>query len=293
MNIIFPENFDCAFYKKNNVDLKHLQNKQLINHYKINGENEGRICSKILNRHSLVSYINTDELSCLEIGPFDVPVLKGTNVKYFDVLNKEGLINRATKINRINNINNIPTIHFVDNTANLKIINEQFNIVLSCHSIEHQLDFIQHLKDVSNLLEENGYYVIILPDKRYCFDHFIKESTIADIINQHVNKDKFHSIKSVIEHRALTCHNDSIRHWKNDHGDYNIDPIVIKNAINEYDKSLEQNEYLDVHSLQFTPTSFKSIIELLYTLKYIDLQICQIYPTLRNSCEFIVILKKN
>lgn len=293
MNIIFPENFDCAFYQKNNVDLKHLQNKQLINHYKINGENEGRVCSKILNRHSLVSYINTDELSCLEIGPFDVPVLKGTNVKYFDVLNKEGLINRATKINRINNINNIPIIHFVDNTANLKIINEQFNIVLSCHSIEHQLDFIQHLKDVSNLLEENGYYVIILPDKRYCFDHFIKESTIADIINQHVNKNKFHSIKSVIEHRALTCHNDSIRHWNNDHGDYNIDPIVIKNAINEYDKSLEQNEYLDVHSLQFTPTSFKSILDLLYTLKYIDLQICQIYPTLRNSCEFMVILKKS
>ena len=71
---------------------------------------------------------------------------------------------------------------------------------LSCHSIEHQLNFIQHLQDVSELLNDNGYYVIILPDKRYCFDHFIKESTIADIICQYTDKPKLHSIKSIIEH---------------------------------------------------------------------------------------------
>ena len=68
------------------------------------------------------------------------------------------------------------------------------------------------------MLLPGGCYVIIIPDKRYCFDHFINETTIADVVNMNVNKVKNHSVKSVIEHRGLTCHNDSVRHWNNDHG---------------------------------------------------------------------------
>jgi hypothetical protein len=296
---MFPENFDLHIYKEYNVDLKHMNPKQLLEHYSIYGQNEGRICSKIFNRDTLVSHINKlvshiNKLKCLEIGPFDVPVLRGENVKYFDILDKEGLTARAIQINRINNILNMPDIHFVDNTGDLAIIkNEKFDIVLSCHSIEHQIDFVEHLRGVQNLLLPNGYYVIILPDKRYCFDHFLKETTIADIINSHVNKSKFHSIKSVIEHRALTCHNDSHRHWNNDNGNNYIDKNNVENAVNEYNNSINNNVYLDVHSLQFTPSSFKNNIDLLYSMKYIDLQVCQIYPTIKNSCEFYVVLKKS
>ena len=183
---MFPEIFDLHIYKKYNVDLNHMNHEQLLEHYSIYGQNEGRICSKIFNRDTLTTHIN--KLKCLEIGPFDVPVLRGENVKYFDVLDKEGLTARAIQINRINNILNIPDIHFVDNNGDLAIIkNEKFDIVLSCHSIEHQIDFVEHLRGVSNLLLPNGYYVIILPDKRYCFDHFLKETTIADIINSHLH----------------------------------------------------------------------------------------------------------
>lgn len=130
-------------------------------------------------------------------------------------------------------------------------------MILSCHAIEHQIDFIQHLKDVSDLLHENGYYVVICPDKRYCFDHFIPESNIAEIIAAHNIPSNSHSIKYVIEHRALTCHNDPSRHWAGDHGDAEIDVERIKGAINEYEKAKIENRYIDVHSLQFTPSSFQ------------------------------------
>lgn len=134
--------------------------------------------------------------------------------------------------------------------------------------------------------------MIIVPDKRYCFDHFISESTIADIIYQHENKNKNHSIKSVIEHRALTCHNNSIRHWNGDHGNIIVDSLAIENAINEYNSNIKNNVYIDVHSLQFTPDSFRTNIELLNKIKYTKLEIEEIYPTILNSGEFFVILKK-
>jgi hypothetical protein len=281
-----PSNFDTDIYRNNNNDLKHMNDNEAKWHYEKYGKNEGRICSKMINRDTLKSYIN-EKMSCLEIGPFDNPVVSGENVKYFDVLDRENLIKRSIECGRT--YNNVPFINYVEPNCNLSIINDKFDSVLSCHSIEHQIDLIKHLNDVSNLLHQNGYYIVICPDKRYCFDHFIKETTIADVIDMSENKRNNHSIKSVIEHRALTCHNDAVRHWNNDHGEYNIDFMTVKNAINEFQN---KNSYIDVHSMQFTSTSFEDIINMLYSLKYIDLKIEKIYHTIRNSCEFYAVLKK-
>jgi hypothetical protein len=298
----FPDDFDLLIYKNNNSDLLSLTDDQIIGHYKKYGMNEGRICNEVTSRHKLVTYIqknkedykdNYKSLTCLEIGPFNCPVLTGKNIKYFEVLDKDELKCRAISLNR--NPDTIPDIDYIDKDGNLQTIKEKFELVLSCHSIEHQIDFIKHLNDVSNLLNENGLYVVILPDKRYCFDHFIRETTIADILYIHNLDDNLkrnHSLKSVIEHRALTCHNNSIRHWNNDHGTLEIKVDKITEAINEYNTGLKNNKYIDVHSLQFTPTSFSTIISLLYELKYIDFKVKKIYPTVKNSVEFFVILEK-
>jgi hypothetical protein len=295
-NVVFPIDFDVELYRTQHPDLVTFNHNQLIHHYNAHGRNEGRTANKIINRNDLVNCIplNSTNFKCLEIGPFDCPLLVGKSVEYFDILNKDDLIKRAMSINRIHALNSIPNIDYVDENGNLKIIREKFELVLSCHSIQHQIDFIQHLKDVSELLNANGYYVIILPDKRYCFDHFINESTIADVINSHTVKQTNHSIKSVIEHRALTCHNDSLRHWNNDSGLQTIDTCKnsITDAINEYNNAINNNKYIDVHSLQFTPSSFKKIINLLNATNYIDLKVERIYPTIHGSCEFVVILKK-
>lgn len=292
---MFPESFNPSIYKKLNPDLEKLDNEQLFVHYNVHGMKEGRIANEITDRNLFKKYINTSKLSCLEIGPFDDPVIKGKNVKYFDVLTQDELKVRATKCKRRNPIENIPHIDYVDSNGKLNIIKDKFDIVLSCHSIEHQLDFIQHLLDVDSLLNEDGKYVLIVPDKRYCFDHFIAESTIADILQQHHSKSEIHLLKSVIEHRALTCHNNVGDHWDGKHGEpkHLKNPEFIDHAISEYFKSVKTREYLDVHSLQFTPESFRIIIKSLHNLNFINFTVEQIYPTVRNRGEFFVVLKKN
>ena len=287
----FPESFDTIIYRNFNSDLRNHTDVELRNHYNIHGKNEGRKCSAISSRDNLKTYISKiANINCLEIGPFDSPVLSGRNVKYFDVLSQEQLRNRAIKINRVSNLNNIPYIDYVNEIGDLSIINEKFDIVLSCHSIEHQINLIKHLIDVSKLLQSGGCYVIICPDKRYCFDHFINETTIADVINNNTDAKK-HSIKSVIEHRALVCHNDSVRHWNNDHGypNYYNNKNLILNAVDEYNKT---EDYIDVHSMQFTPASFENIINTLNAIHYLDLYVDKVYNTQRNSLEFFAILRK-
>jgi hypothetical protein len=293
MQIDFSEEFSASLYRSVNNDLMFFSDENLVKHYKNFGMNEGRVCNEVTDRKKLLKNI-PNYMKCLEIGPFDSPVLNisSFNVKYFDVLDKEGLKLRAVQHNR--NYNSVPEIDFVNNDGSLNVVNEKFDVVLSCHCIEHQIDFIKHLKDVSCLLNNTGVYVVILPDKRYCFDHFIKETTIADVINTHkLGTSVNHTLKSVIEHRALTCHNDTFRHWNNDHGSLDVKSESVRKAIKEYEEGIKHNKYIDVHSLQFTPTSFRNIIDLLYELEYIDFKIKRVYPTIKNSNEFFVILEKN
>ncbi len=73
----------------------------------------------------------------------------------------------------------LPNIHFVSPTGNLEIVNECFDVVLNSHCIEYQPNLITHLNHIESILNPGGYYFVLEPDKRYCFDHFIPESSLA------------------------------------------------------------------------------------------------------------------
>ena len=67
-------------------------------------------------------------------------------------------------------IGDITKIDYVSSDGNLNIIKDKFDYVLSSHCVEHQPDLILHFKNVEKLLKKQGYYFLIIPDKRYCFD---------------------------------------------------------------------------------------------------------------------------
>jgi hypothetical protein len=146
------------------------------------------------------------------------------------------------------------------------------------------------LNQVARILAPKGRSLLVIPDKRYCFDHFIAESSIADFIG--ARGSKVHSAKSVIEHIALATHNDPIRHWVGDHGvprfRGNLSSVSV--AMGEFDNS--GGAYIDVHAWQFTPQSFRSGIEVLSSLGLIGLEVERVYATPHNTFEFCAILKR-
>lgn len=238
------------------------------------------------NRTDLLNLIANND-SVLEIGPFTRPAYRGDNVEYFDVLSREELIERATKIGYPTQ--NVPEIHHVSPIGDLSIVNKKFDVCLSSHCIEHQPDLILHLNNVSTLLNAGGRYLVIVPDKRYCFDHFIPASTVADVVA--AIGARVHSLKSVIEHRALVTHNDASRHWRGDHGSARADanPQHIVDAVNEYSNA--GGNYIDVHAWQFTPLTFRRLIEMLFAIHRIKMKIANVYPTPYNGIEFCAVLE--
>lgn len=250
--------------------------------------------------------IDNRHLKALEISPWHNPFLSGDNVKYFGTMDYEGL--KKSAIAKKLPVERIPhEMHFVSPTGDLSVVDETFDIVVSSHVIEHTPDLVKHLNDVETLLNKGGLYVLMIPDKRYCFDHYRPESTILDVMDAFFNErntarfvDKFFSIEK--------AHNNAISHWLGYHSELfkNDDPefdkknphrkegykFALISTFKKYKKDVEAGTYIDTHNWRFTPDSFRYIVNILNDMKFINLPLYRLYHTLWGRLEFIAMLEK-
>ena len=238
-------------------------------------------------RTDLLALIEAED-HVLEIGPFTKPVIQGPNVKYFDVLDRKGLQRRAAEKNY--NYENAPEIDYVSPVGDLSVINENFDVCVSSHCIEHQPDLIEHFTQVSRILRPGGRFLLIIPDKLYCFDRFIPASTLAEVFD--AQGRKVHTLANLIRHRYLVTHNEATRHWRGDNGHPRGFTQLqhVRNALTEFERA--DGGYVDVHAWQFTPATFRNIMSDLKTLGVINLECEAVYGTPYGTFEFCAVLKK-
>ena len=177
---------DPAHYRSLYEDVRDMTDAQLLNHFHAHGKHEGRVGARRSLRENFGEIV-ADCAAILEIGPFLHPTVAGPHVKYFDILNSEGLRQRAEAI-RLPDPPPPPHIDFVSPKGDLSVVAGKFDAVVSSHCLEHQPDLLKHFMDVARLLAPGGKYAMLIPDKRYCFDHFIALSTIAQVLQAYVEK---------------------------------------------------------------------------------------------------------
>lgn len=280
-----PPRFDAAWYLSANPDLA-LTADAAADHYARIGRAEGRVASPLALRENLIALID-DGRSVLEIGPFCDPLLRGPNVAYLDVLDAQQLRARAVEIGR----DPAGCPPWIDYVGSLEQVSRRFDAVISSHAIEHNPDLVHHLAQVERILNPDGLFCLVIPDKRYCFDHHIPESTIAQVLQAHREQRRTHNLASVIEHVALTTHNDPPRHWAGDHGPAMSPDRAdrVRNAIAAFDA--DSASYIDVHAWYFTPDSFRLIVETLGVLGFTGFEVAGVYDSARDRNEFCAVLR--
>lgn len=292
----FPKEFDINIYIDNEYEFSKLDREDIAGKY-----NNGKICNgeifnKIIDRNSFTSLISNINGKKLEIGPFINPSIAGDDVYYSDILSSEEIMNEVNRIG-LKNVQ-IPKIHFVTKSNLLEHVvpsDIKFKSVISCQNIEHQPCLVTHLKSISNVLEEGGYYFISIPDKRFTSDYFSETSTLTDVISAYLNEDKSLKIKHVLEGKFFTTHNIPHKHWQGEHGcnPYQSDEKpTFTEMQNIIEKCRQNDEVIDYHSWRFTPSTFNEILLQLKIMKIIHLDIIRLYPTIHGSSEFFAILKK-
>lgn len=242
-----------------------------------------------INRDILLSRIS-ETATVLEISPFANPMRNGKNISYFDVLSSNELRERAAQIPGYNP-NAVPEkIHFVSKNGDLGIVDQNFDFILSSHVIEHTTDLITHFLHVESILKNRGQYICIVPDKRYTFDYYKPETTLADALDAHYSRPQAHSLRTLVLNNAFSTHNDPGMHWQGDHGDIEN---CIQNAMLAVKLYKSSTMYVDCHNWIFTPSSFIEVFNYIAKMGYSKLKVVEFYTTVRNSNEFYVVFEKN
>ena len=229
----------------------------------------------------------------LEIGPYMSPLLTGHEVDTFDVLTHEELVLRAISEGGPSYL--IPHVTWIGPEASSEYIQAKYDLILSSHVVEHQIDLIGHLKNIESLLHPGGYYAALIPDHRYCFDHFNTPSTIIDVLMAHVAQESNHSLKNFLEDRLTTGHNETNRYWKKDYGSTKISGKSfsdILDIIAEYHTTVLNGTYVDVHAWKFTDKTFIDIFSRIKQMELISLNVERVVPVKRGNNEFWILFRK-
>jgi hypothetical protein len=292
-----PVEYDHAYYvgHPHNGDLRALDETVARHHYEVYGRNEGRPCCPIDSRGAFLGLLPRDA-DLLEIGPFCTPCFTPAThrVHYLDVFTTEEMRVRAADLPWADP-DKVPEIDLVWRGGPYRdLTDERFDAVFSSHNIEHQPCLVTHLCDVASLLRPGGRFFMNVPDMRYCFDHYLNESTIADALEALVAGRTIHSTKAVVEHRLLLTHNEATGHWAGNHGPdprrRPIDESFIR-GINDNLRIMRNNPgYIDVHAWQFTPPGFRYLMTALSAAGLMPFQVERVYSTVRPNNEFHAVL---
>ncbi len=282
--------FDHKIYRRYK-DIKNMGDDELENHFFNFGITEGRVYNAIENRKDFVNAIHPSGKQ-LEIGPLDNPQLNHKSPDYYsvDVFTKEQLIANYINDPHVNKEKIIGPSYVIVNN-DYSPVKEKFNCIFSSHNIEHMPCMVTFLNNLESLLADDAYVYLIIPDKRYCFDHFKRESDIYDVLQLFYEQNTRPKLSAILKMVSQNTHNNCITHWNNDHGIINAERDLLS-AYKGISDQYQTGVYIDSHVSYFTPQGFLGIMQMLQALNLIKLEVHKIYHTLRNSNEFYVILKK-
>lgn len=232
----------------------------------------------------------------LEIGPSHNPLAprkEGYDVQIIDHASKEQLIEKYKDHNvNLNNIEEVDYIWSGENFEELTGKSNYYDYIIASHLIEHIPDLIRFLQDCATVLNDNGLISLVIPDKRYCFDHFRPISGLSKIIDSYYLNRTIHSPGSVAEYYLNVVSNNGKIAWDINETEENYTFVhSLINAKEGIDSVVEKKIYLDVHAWCFTPSSFRLIIHDLFSLNLISLKETCFFDT--EGCEFYVTLGKN
>lgn len=317
-----PPAFDLNYYRRIYPELNTFSDEVLQEHYRRFAVEQGHSTCIYDRREALQillqSTIDNSHLKALEISPWDNPFLRGDNVKYFEVLNAEDLRKATVGVQR--KLDTLPEkIDFVGAKGDLSVVNEKFDIVFTSHVIEHCPDLAEHFRGVSRILNAGGLYILIVPDKRYCFDYYHSESTISEVIEAFAGKYKMPRLATVINFAYTRTHNNPILHWLGFHGERygyrKIPPTEgdaraeilgeyffddgseanfhqVAHLVEKYAEAFNKGAYISAHNWRFTPDSFGYIVNMLNKLNILDLRVFRLCHTLWGRQEFVAMLEK-
>jgi SAM-dependent methyltransferase len=230
----------------------------------------------------------------VEIGPSHDPIApkrEGFNVHVIDHVPREQLLAKyASEPVNLANIEEVDFIWSGQPYAELTGRPGQYDWVIGSHLVEHTPDLIAFLEDCDSLLKPEGVLVLVIPDKRLCFDRFRPITGLARVIDAHQSRSRLHTAGAVAEYMMNVVARGTLGGWDAATRDEYRFYHTPQDALESMRLVTEERRYLDIHNWCFVPSSFRLMMEDLHTLGMTKLREAAFEPT--EGFEFIVTLSR-
>lgn len=226
----------------------------------------------------VLSGIDTSGLG-LEIGPSynpTAPKSGGYDIRVLDHTDRQGLVDKYRALGLAEEaIARIEDVDYVWEGEPLrKTISsgEEFDYVVASHVVEHSVDLIGFLNQCAEILTESGTLVLVVPDQRYCFDHFRPLTSAGQAVEGHLFPRIVHGPASFIDTHLYTVRRYGADAWHpGDSDGIALVPCRWEGVGNTVSYVMPQDTYIDIHRWVFTPASFELLMRDLRHLGYLDL----------------------
>jgi SAM-dependent methyltransferase len=150
-----------------------------------------------------------------------------------------------------------------------------YDWIIASHVIEHTPDLVGFLLECQTLLAPAGRLVLVVPDKRYCFDHHRSLTSTGDVLDAHQQGCTRPSPGRVFDHYANAVRKGRAGQlsWHR-HAPGTLHPVHdMASARDAWRAAQRGSDYVDVHNWRFTPASFQLLIDDLRELGLLELGI--------------------
>ena len=231
-----------------------------------------------------------------EIGPSHSPIAPrklGYNTKIVDVIDTESLKRKYEQLSvdtsLIESVDYVwkgePLNELIDNSL-------KFEYIVASHVIEHIPNPIAFFRQCEKILSDNGILILVIPDKRRCFDFLRPLSTTGQFVQAYLENATTHSIQAIYDFHAGYVTSSDLHSWSSDEQKHD-DLRLLNNELAAYQackESIKKKQYVDVHGWVFSPSSFLLIYRELRSLCLINIQL-QTF-SVSSGHEFYAVLKK-
>lgn len=257
------------------------------------------IDARVPDRKSLIlSRISPATQEGLEIGPLCWPLVTKTEsngrIYYVDFSTAEKSREKYKDDPNVD-VNEIVETDYLWGKQTLPELVEGklFDYVVASHVIEHVPNMLGWLREIASVLKDNGILALAIPDKRYTFDFKRQLTTLGVLVESYLLDKRRPGIKDIFDQVSLATKVDSYEAWSG-----KLDPSKLihhgtpQEALVQAQKYFLSDEYNDVHVNILTPSSFLDILEQSAKIGLFDFTVADLYPTAKNSHEFLVSLQR-
>lgn len=165
--------------------------------------------------------------------------------------------------------------------------------VVASHVIEHVPDLIGWLQAMARALAPGGEIRLVVPDKRFCFDHHRAETLLSDLLAAHAAGERSPPLARIADYFLHVVEVEAADVWagrpppppKVDAGRYRWAEGVCLEV-------QASGRYQDVHCWVFSPRRFCLLLADLAGFGVLDLECTLFRDTERDGLEFLAGLRK-